>query len=102
MLQLREEHKPILDRITADPGMEPQTRLALVQHLQEEEDERLAQIARLAAVARSAPAPARAPESAPAPRGLTVGVLRGAPKPVIAAPPRGEATRVGSLRRSPP
>lgn len=48
LVALRAEHRPIVEKIVGDPGMDPSTRLALMAHLLEEEDERLQAIARAA------------------------------------------------------
>lgn len=69
LVALKAEHRKILHDVVSDPGMAPETRLTLVEHLYEEEDEH---VARIAALAGASPAPA----SADAPRGLTVGSLR--------------------------
>jgi hypothetical protein len=71
LASLKDEHRPLLMRIAADGGMEPETRTALVQHVLEEEDEK---VAALVSLARAAPAaPAVAPTRV---TGLTVGSLR--------------------------
>lgn len=36
---LKEEHRPIVDQVAADPGMSPETRAMLLRHLNEEEEE---------------------------------------------------------------
>jgi hypothetical protein len=82
------EHRKILHDVVADPGMTPETRLTLVEHLYAEEDEHVARIAALAA----APGPAPAAESGDAPRGFTVGSLR--------AEAAGAPAMLGSLRRA--
>lgn len=95
---LRAEHRTLLDHIAGDPGMAAQTRAALLEHLREEEDERISQVAELAA-ARPAPA-APLPAARPARAGFTVGSMR----PEAAAPPRAASPKapprssVGSLR----
>lgn len=74
LASLKDEHRPLLMRIAADAGMEPETRTALVQHVLEEEDEK---VAALVSLVGGAPARSEAaPQSAP---GLTVGSLRGEP-----------------------
>lgn len=90
LVDVKAEHRKILHDVVADPGMTPETRLTLVEHLYAEEDEHLA---RIAALAGDAPAPA-AP-TAPAtpvepPHGFTVGSLR-----QDTTPP----ATLGSLRR---
>lgn len=95
MVKLKNEHRPILSRIAGDPGMSIETRRVLIEHLYEEEDEHMAEIAALRAQdggagVASAPSAAGATETGPA---LTVGSLRptGAPGPSL-----------GSLRRETP
>lgn len=89
LAEVKAEHRKILHDVVADPGMTPETRLTLVEHLYAEEDEHLARIAALAA----APAPASAGGDAggEAPRGFTVGSLR--------AEAAGAPAMLGSLRR---
>jgi len=95
MVALRAEHRPILERIVTDAGMEPATRRALIDHLLQEEDEKLAQIQQLSAGAPSGAA-AAAPSGAARASGpaLTVGSLR-----VSAMDAAGAPRSVGSLRR---
>ena len=102
---LRAEHSPLLSQIAGDPGMTPATRLALLEHLRQEEDERLAQIAALAGASRAASAPAGTTPPPPAPSsGLTVGSLRspvtggGSLRASAAAPRVAGGGTVGSLR----
>lgn len=99
MLALRAEHKPILDKIVADAGMQPETRKALVEHLRLEEDEKLDAIARLTPARAAEPKPARPAGGAAhgAAASMTVGSLRR-----VQAPPREPAAprgSVGSLRK---
>lgn len=63
---LKAEHRQLLLRIAADPGMEPATRVALLEHALEEEDETIARIAALV----------NGRTGARRERGLTVGSLR--------------------------
>ncbi|MBL8696408.1 MAG: hypothetical protein JNJ88_20090 [Planctomycetes bacterium] len=99
MVELRAEHRPILEKIVTDAGMEPATRRVLVEHLLQEEDEKLAQIQQLSAGAPSgaaAPAPAAPPGAARASGpSLTVGSLRTSAMEGTSAP-----RSVGSLRRA--
>jgi hypothetical protein len=96
MQGLKAEHRDLLAKIAADPGMEPSTRAALVEHVLEEEDEQLAEIASLTgadAPARAEEPPARKPASRPGSGHLTVGSLR----PAEPVPPAGRGS-IGSLR----
>lgn len=68
--RLKAEHRDLLLRIAADAGMEPGTRTALIEHVLDEEDEKIAQIAELAGGGGS-PGPSRSGRG-----GLTVGSLR--------------------------
>src|SRR5262245_25247081 len=92
------EHRKILQQVAADPGMAPETRTALIEHLWLEEDEHVRRIAALAG------APAAAAEGhegrGDSPR-LTVGSLRPALQPGRATTPTttGRLTRLGSLLR---
>jgi len=89
MVRLKNEHRPILTRIAGDPGMSIETRRVLIEHLYEEEDEHMTEIAALRSQAEAAPA---APSTPHALR-LTVGALR----------PTGAArAALGSLRRVTP
>lgn len=47
MVALKNEHQPLLSRIAADGGMEPATRVALIEHVLEEEAEHLKRIVAL-------------------------------------------------------
>ena len=97
---VKNEHRGILRQIAGDPGMAPETRASLIEHLYAEEDEHLAEIQAMrsgapqGAAAHSATAP---PVPSAADRGLTVGSLRSNPAP-IQAPPNSNLS-VGSLRR---
>jgi hypothetical protein len=107
MVALRAEHKPILDMIAGDSGMAPETRRALLDHLRQEEDEKLDTISRLtAAEGGGGPKPHRghadvavkpSHETRTASGPATVGSLRRA-----TAPPRDAGTHgaksVGNLR----
>ena len=107
---VKNEHRGILRQIASDPGMAPETRASLIEHLYAEEDEHLAEIQAMgsseapAAHGSSAASPGQAagppPGSAPPnaqERGLTVGSLRADPAP-IKGPPHSKLS-VGSLRR---
>ena len=61
---LKDEHRPIVEQVAADPGMSPETRLQLLRHLNEEEEEWIAKAQALLGTATT---------SSP---GLTVGSLR--------------------------
>jgi hypothetical protein len=87
--QLKAEHAPLLRRIVGDPGMGSDLKQSLVEHIHEEEEEHMQNIAALAA----GPRPSASPPSARP--GLSVGTLR----PVSPVPASG---RVGSLRESLP
>ncbi len=128
MQHLQAEHTPLLDKIQGDAGMSVDVRSALVEHLNQEEDELRAKIALLspATAERTGRAslpgaregrPALAPPRASGGSGrLTVGCLRREPAPLgprgrargaphsVASPaqkPAGSAARcsIGSLRR---
>ena len=71
LASLKDEHRPLLMRIAADAGMEPETRTALIEHVLEEEDEKVAALVSLAGGAE--PQASAAP---PRKSGLTVGSLR--------------------------
>lgn len=81
------EHRAILQKIAADPGMSPDTRRTLIEHLWQEEDEH---VRRIAALAGGVELPATSPTGGDAPR-LTVGSLR--PEPPV-------GPSLGSLRTS--
>lgn len=91
LAKLKNEHRGILSKISSDPGMNPETRRILVDHLYEEEDEQMSAILALqtggGAATPAAPAAAGSPSGA-----LTVGSLRPRPsaKPIL-----------GSLRPTP-
>lgn len=95
LARLKDEHRPILRQVAADPGMSPETRAALVEHLYEEEDEHVAEMTALAqrggggGGASDAPA-SRSRTRSPRTSGLSVGSLR----PGAGAEP----SQVGSLR----
>lgn len=82
LIATKAEHRRILMEIAADPGMSPETRRTLIDHLYSEEDDHMQKIA---ALAGETPATLGTEHQA----GFTVGSLR-----VEAAPP----TRLGSLR----
>src|SRR5687767_9286594 len=80
------EHRKILQQVASDPGMTPETRRTLIEHLCQEEDEHVRRIAALAGGGASAgPMPVATDHRS----GLTVGSLR------REAPP---GVRLGSLR----
>lgn len=90
MQSLKAEHRELLERIASDAGMEPETRRALITHVLEEEDEKLARIAELTGSSAPAPTPSPAPSGRAR---LSVGSLR--------APddrPRSHRGSIGSLR----
>lgn len=93
MQAVKTEHRGILNKVASDPGMDPKTRWALIEHLYDEEDEHLEHIAGLHSQAGAGSAPA-APSQSPSPSGLTVGSLRRLP------PPSSGSGSVGSLRQS--
>ncbi|MGE0713491.1 MAG: hypothetical protein AB7N76_36510 [Planctomycetota bacterium] len=100
LAQAKQEHRGILRTIAQDEGMSGETRATLIEHLCDEEDERLAEIRALSgagappAPAAFAPPPAQASTQVPSPaRGLTVGGLR---------PPSASALALGGLRGSAP
>lgn len=81
LIATKAEHRRILMQIAADPGMTPETRRALIDHLYSEEDEHVQRIASLAG---------KGPGTVEHLDGFTVGSLR-----VEGQPP----ARLGSLRR---
>lgn len=87
---LKQEHRPLVEQIAGDAGMSPETRRMLLTHLNEEEEERVAEIQALLGGGGGAPAP-----GADRPAVLTVGSLRvetpPAPRPV-------GGDRLGALR----
>lgn len=83
LAHLKAEHRGLVRRIAADPGMTPETRTALLEHVAEEEEEAVAALQAL--VGDASPG---APE-----QGLTVGSLR-SEEPIAAT------SGVGSLRRT--
>lgn len=90
LAKVKAEHRGILRTLASDPGMAPETRATLIDHLYDEEDEHLAEIQ---AMSQGAPAAPSAPGSATgraAQRSLTVGSLR------CNEPPR--TPNLGSLR----
>jgi hypothetical protein len=93
---LRAEHKPILAAITSDPGMSATTRALLVEHLLEEEEERLAEAQRRGA------GPSSKARATGADGRLTVGSLRGGAGWPPSGPARARETgprrTVGDLR----
>ena len=94
---LKAEHGPLISQIAGDPGMAPQLRRALIDHIYEEEDEKMRTISAL----RGAGGPASSPDLPPQ-TGLTVGSLRPAtPQSLQLGSLRARAatTSVGSLRR---
>jgi hypothetical protein len=87
--RLKAEHAPLLRRILGDAGMAGDLKQSLVEHIYEEEEERIAEIAALT----TGPRPTASPP--PARPGLSVGSLRSrAPHPA--------GTSVGSLRATLP
>ena len=114
LARVKAEHRPILAQIAGDPGMAPDTRASLIEHLYAEEDEHVAEIQGLLG-AGSGASPGSTPPPSPTSssqdadsvrRGLTVGSLRAEPAPI--RPPRASASglaargsnslSVGSLR----
>ena len=91
LAKVKAEHRGILRTVAADPGMAPETRATLIDHLYDEEDEHLAEIQAMsqgggaAAPQGGAPSAGRASQ-----RSLTVGSLRSN------EPPR--TPHLGSLR----
>ena len=77
------EHRKILQQVAGDPGMTPETRRTLIEHLYQEEDEH---VRKIAALAGGEAADEAAGEHRP---GLTVGSLRREAAPGV---------RLGSLR----
>jgi hypothetical protein len=114
MQHLQAEHTPLLDRIEADAGMSRDVRSALVEHLNQEEDELRAKIALLSpgSAARfigerrvlpgdresQAVAPASGRATSAGPR-LTVGSLRRERVPLT---PRTRASAAASATRAAP
>lgn len=96
---LKEEHDPLLAKITGDPGMNEQVRASLVAHLKAEEREIVDQIAALspAVAARYAGAGSPAVSVRESSIALTVGSLRA--EPVWPTPRQGP---VQAARRSIP
>ena len=91
MQAVKQEHRDILNKVASDPGMDPQTRWALISHLYDEEDEHLEHIAGLHG---QKPQPQAASNPAQQ-NGLTVGSLR-----QVCPLPQSATGSVGSLRRS--
>ena len=71
MVALKEEHRPIMEQIAKDPGMLPETRLALIDHVLEEEEELVAKINDLVGVEDAGEKIGAGPT-----RALTVGPMR--------------------------
>lgn len=83
LARVKDEHRVILRQIAGDPGMAPETRTSLIDHLYEEEDEHVAEIQGLLTGTSPSAAPAAASAQGMAPRaGLTVGSLRAEPAPI--------------------
>jgi hypothetical protein len=115
MQHLQAEHTPLLDKIRADAGMSRDVRSALVEHLNQEEDELRAKIAllspgsapRLAADRRALPGERESRAATPAPPGgvtsararLTVGSLRRERVPLT--PRTRAAAEAGATRATP-
>ncbi len=116
MQHLKAEHTPLLTQIEGDPGMSADVRQALLAHLNEEEEELIAQIALLSPTAAARATAQRTVPGSSRPAGLTVGSLRqpvvrawprmprspavaGASAPVATQASRPALTSVGSLRR---
>jgi len=86
------EHRPLVETIAGDAGMDPATRRELLTHLYEEEEEHMAEIqAALGAAGAAAAAPAAGPPSG---KGLTVGCLQAQHQQ-----PGADPRVLGSLRR---
>ena len=95
MQHLQAEHTPLLDKIQGDAGMSRDVRSALVEHLNQEEDELRAKIALLSpATAERVTAPRTGLPQAREPRAALA--------PPRAASSGGARLTVGSLRREPP
>jgi hypothetical protein len=96
LAELKAEHRDLMLTIARDAGMEPETRRTLVQHVLDEEDEKIARIVTLVGSSAARATEASAPPAIPPGRGrLTVGSLR-----ADAASPARAAVRgsLGSLR----
>ena len=89
LAETKREHGPILLKIASDPGMSPETRRALVEHVLEEEDEYVAAMSALSVGRPAGTINAPTPEPPQRGTGLTVGSLRPTPT---------HPTSVGSLR----
>jgi hypothetical protein len=95
---LKREHNPLLQQIMRDPGMSPALRRTLLEHLAEEENEVLTQIAAIAPhmatrYSRSVVGGLRTRREASPPSAVAV-------KPAVVAMPRARSggLTVGSLR----
>ncbi|MDF1662798.1 MAG: hypothetical protein P1V97_13560 [Planctomycetota bacterium] len=96
MQAVKEEHRGILNKVASDPGMDPETRWALIEHLYDEEDEHLEHIAGLHSQGSAGQSLPQQSQGTPAPSsGLTVGSLRSP-----CGLPQSASGSVGSLRRS--
>ncbi|MBL4845328.1 MAG: hypothetical protein JKY65_07375 [Planctomycetes bacterium] len=93
LVAVKNEHREILRQISNDPGMSPETRTSLIEHLYAEEDEHLAEIQLLRGNASATPSPHASSANTP---GLTVGSLRADPEPI--QPNADSNLSVGSLR----
>ncbi len=97
LLDLRAEHRGLLRQVLADTGMSAETRVELVEHLVEEEDEHLTALA--AALGLEGAAEPAGPEKAGAsgptpPRFEGVGSLRPPPEWIWSGPGIGSPSRV--------
>jgi len=106
LARLQQEHRPILAQVLADSGMQAATRSVLVEHLLEEEHERVGQLLALSGKPPSAGDAGAGAAKRAAPHGVLVPaapVHPAARAPSSARPGAPEsAYSVGSLRRSEP
>ncbi len=96
---LKDEHRPLVAKVAADPGMDPETRAMILEHVEEEEEE---WIARARALSESERPGGGAGPGAPGRAGLTVGSLQQTAAPSRGISPGhrpGTRATVGSLRR---
>jgi hypothetical protein len=113
LARLQQEHRPILAQVLADAGMQASTRSVLVEHLLEEEHERVGQLLALSGKPQPAPAASAStaqPSAGAAKREPPHGVL--VPAPAQSSAPRTPSSAplgspmagysVGSLRRAEP